>query len=708
MKQRTKRVFALLMALVMALSFAGVLGACGDLVGKDKDTDKDDPCANGHTIVAVAEKPATETEAGYEAYWKCSVCNKMFSDKDGKTQISKPVEIPKLTPKGDDDEFTPITAPVAGQYYMGMKCSGDVYYYLKGGMNGYYMATSTNKDEAVIVELIADGDGWLLKQGNQYMEIENSNGHTNAVYKTARTAGKNWTWDSTYNIFTWENGTYFYGTYGSFNTIGGSVYAQHAASNYKAQLGTFGEQKVETPDPASVTLDKTKDMVLLASHANKYMSVKATVQPANAPQDVTWSISANTANIAVSDNGRITWTETEGEATVTATATGTDKTASVKVKVQDVHGATQDDPLTVDEALALMTEDGEVFAGYAANMKQGFYLTGTVENSKYTSRTQNSYWTFDMTGSDSKKITCTAQFGSLVGSRFDGGLDGYTVLMRNVVLKKANTTYTVGSVEDLASGVSATRPAVTSITIDETAEVNMPLQTKINVKSVLPANSQLDGTEVWHTSDESKATVNNEGMVTGVAAGTVQVWVSVGSVESNKCSVTVNAAASENKFTFDWTTKLTADSVADAVYDSSPSKRKNHLTDYLNVWTPGQTEITAVTFSQDVMISRDTTIGGFGFFPGAEAGTAQITTEHTIKKITFKIIALSYAEDIKLTVNDQQITHAKDDVTYNGKLDTAFEITVELTEASKTINMSAEVVKGNAFVIVGMTLEWDE
>lgn len=50
----------------------------------------------GHTLTKVDEKEATTTETGIEAYWKCSVCDKLFSDEDGKNEIEAPVEIPVL------------------------------------------------------------------------------------------------------------------------------------------------------------------------------------------------------------------------------------------------------------------------------------------------------------------------------------------------------------------------------------------------------------------------------------------------------------------------------------------------------------------------------------------------------------------------------------------------------------------------------------
>ena len=47
-----------------------------------------DPCANGHTLTAVPEVPATCETAGTKAHWVCSVCGKLFSDADGKNETT--------------------------------------------------------------------------------------------------------------------------------------------------------------------------------------------------------------------------------------------------------------------------------------------------------------------------------------------------------------------------------------------------------------------------------------------------------------------------------------------------------------------------------------------------------------------------------------------------------------------------------------------
>ena len=57
--------------------------------GKDYTDTKTVPIpAKGHTLTAVAEVPATCETAGVKAHWKCSVCGKLFSDVEGKTETT--------------------------------------------------------------------------------------------------------------------------------------------------------------------------------------------------------------------------------------------------------------------------------------------------------------------------------------------------------------------------------------------------------------------------------------------------------------------------------------------------------------------------------------------------------------------------------------------------------------------------------------------
>ena len=57
--------------------------------GKDYTDTKTAPVpAKGHTLTAVEAVPATCETAGVKAHWKCEVCGKLFSDAEGKTEMT--------------------------------------------------------------------------------------------------------------------------------------------------------------------------------------------------------------------------------------------------------------------------------------------------------------------------------------------------------------------------------------------------------------------------------------------------------------------------------------------------------------------------------------------------------------------------------------------------------------------------------------------
>ena len=59
-----------------------------------------------HTLEKVAEVPATCEEAGTKEHWKCTRCNKKFSDAEGKTEIAEPEELEALDHDWDEGEVT--------------------------------------------------------------------------------------------------------------------------------------------------------------------------------------------------------------------------------------------------------------------------------------------------------------------------------------------------------------------------------------------------------------------------------------------------------------------------------------------------------------------------------------------------------------------------------------------------------------------------
>ena len=112
-------------------------------------------------------------------------------------------------------------------------------------------------------------------------------------------------------------------------------------------------------------------------------------------------------------------------------------------------------------------------------------------------------------------------------------------------------TKKVKSVKAVKKG-AATIP-VTSITLNKTAtSIKVGSTETLSVTAVAPDNAT-DKTYTWKTSDASKATVDQDGKVTAVAAGTVTIYAEAndGSGVKGNCTVTVTSAAPEyyNKLT---------------------------------------------------------------------------------------------------------------------------------------------------------------
>ena len=100
--------------------------------------------------------------------------------------------------------------------------------------------------------------------------------------------------------------------------------------------------------------------------------------------------------------------------------------------------------------------------------------------------------------------------------------------------------------ETLAEGQAQEQLSVpvTSITLNKTAtSIKVGATETLSVTAVAPDNAT-DKTYTWKTSDESKATVDQDGKVTAVAAGTVTIYAEAndGSGVKGNCTVTVTPA----------------------------------------------------------------------------------------------------------------------------------------------------------------------
>ena len=126
--------------------------------------------------------------------------------------------------------YSVVTAPKAGvAYKFGMiqpNVDNKTVYYLKGGMSGYYMATSSNAEAAVDVYLENTTGGYYLyamvNGSKQYINMVVSGTHVNGAYEaTAKTV---YTYDSAAQtlVATVDGAPYWFGTRNdkNYTTVG--------------------------------------------------------------------------------------------------------------------------------------------------------------------------------------------------------------------------------------------------------------------------------------------------------------------------------------------------------------------------------------------------------------------------------------------------------------------------------------------------------
>ncbi len=160
----------------------------------------------------------------------------------------------ETNPPAQDNPAIAITAaPVAGtayKFFLYQKNEAKNYY-LAGGMNGYYLATTDDPAAAIDVYVEATEGGFYMYYMNAevktYINAVVSGTHINGKYDT--TASSVWTFDETLKtmVTTLADKQYYLGTYGDYNTMGPSS-IDKASTSYVGCLCTLKEGSVTPPD----------------------------------------------------------------------------------------------------------------------------------------------------------------------------------------------------------------------------------------------------------------------------------------------------------------------------------------------------------------------------------------------------------------------------------------------------------------------------
>ena len=310
--------------------------------------------------------------------------------------------------------------------------------------------------------------------------------------------------------------------------------------------------KAKAVNVTEVTLDKTK----LTLTEGETETLTATVKPDNADnRKVTWS-SDKTEIATVDGTGKVTAVKA-GEAVITVTTEDGGKTATCRVTVKaKVINVTE---VTLDKTELTLTE-GETET-----------LTATVKPDNADNRKVT--WSSDKTDvatvDGAGRVTAVKAGEAVVTvTTEDGG-------------KTATCKVTVKAKAVPVTGVEVNPWAVT-LSVRGTSKLSYTIR---------PADATNQNVK-WESESPSVATVDSEGNVQGVAAGTAKICVTTedGGFKSY-CTVTVKKAESKFEVGGLWYEYYYAPNLARVIPDPDGSKYGG------NISIPGQIEYGGITYS---------------------------------------------------------------------------------------------------------------
>lgn len=147
-----KKITKIFMALLVVSSMLFTMFATVACTPKDS-------CAEGHTPNAVAQKEATCTEKGNEAYWKCSVCNKLFSDAACTNEINA---VPEIAAKGHGTANDEGKCPVCGVQIAEPKPAAP---FATEAFNGFLTSGGSSEEDTLITFIFSDSGPDSLSEG---------------------------------------------------------------------------------------------------------------------------------------------------------------------------------------------------------------------------------------------------------------------------------------------------------------------------------------------------------------------------------------------------------------------------------------------------------------------------------------------------------------------------------------------------------------
>lgn len=286
--------------------------------------------------------------------------------------------------------------------------------------------------------------------------------------------------------------------------------------------------EIEVVNPNVVTKVEINDGAKAAGicHVNNTTTLSAKITPDVAVnKNVTWE-SQDTSVAIVSSSGVVT-SVNQGKTKITATSVLTPTVADeIDFYVFSQKGNAATCPLSVDD-LRMIMEDGvwpEDFDEDA--VAYSIYFKGIVATEPTT---KSGKYSFDMAGPKGQLIKVVSMNSNEVINMGD-------TVMAYVSLEGITSDYTVTN--PTKETISHETVAVTSITVSGPSSVKAGVESSYSVSFTPSYTTQR--TVVWSSSDETVATIDANGVVTGLTEGTTTITATSSANATVKDSITIN------------------------------------------------------------------------------------------------------------------------------------------------------------------------
>lgn len=243
-----------------------------------------------------------------------------------------------------------ITAPTEGTYKLYLyQANLKKNLYFAGSMSGNFFATTNRAVKGADVILAKSGEGYTMSVKGKFIELELNSKKTGAVVVLSDKSSGTWAWNEELKLFTWTltAGTFYLGTYNTFNTISASK-VDYITGDNSSKIGVS-----QFPAYLCTTREATNEEKLAAIIAKMSTEVTADF---DLDATATWVVKSGSA-IVIDENGKAIVTRpaaADGDATVVLTATlnGASKEVTITVKALPVPDEKEEDIVNAAFALA--------------------------------------------------------------------------------------------------------------------------------------------------------------------------------------------------------------------------------------------------------------------------------------------------------------------------------------------------------------------